>query len=149
MQGTSQLFDKVSSDSPVAAAVNSMKKYDPDFDFEELQDEAMEIFQEFYCNFLTGNKEYLDMVCGGTAGAICKAHIDLRDKEGWRFKYEEVLCASNCFFQGGMLENRVPQFSFTIEVQEFDEKLCRKSGGKFVPSEKCQTPACTGAIMNN
>ena len=77
------------------------------------------------------------MVCGGTAGAICKAHIDLREKEGWRFKYEEVLCASNCFFQGGMLENRVPQFSFTIEVQEFDEKLCRKSGGKFVPSEKC------------
>ena len=53
-----------------------MQRYDPDFDLEELTDEAMEIFQEFYCNFLSGNKEYLEMVCGGTAGALCKAHIE-------------------------------------------------------------------------
>ena len=75
------------------------------------------------------------MVCGGTAGAVCKAHIDLREKEGWRFKYEEVLCASNCFFHGAMLENRVPRFTYVIEVQELDEKLDRKTGGIFVPGE--------------
>ena len=75
-----------------------MQRYDPDFDLEELTDEAMEIFQEFYCNFLSGNKEYLEMVCGGTAGALCKAHIEQREKEGWVFKYEELLNCSNCFF---------------------------------------------------
>ena len=75
-----------------------MKKYDPEFDFEELEGEALEIFQEFFCNLLSGNKEYIEMVCGGTASPMCKALIDLREKEGWRFKYEELLTASNCFF---------------------------------------------------
>jgi len=85
-----------------------MKKYDPEFDFEELEVEALEIFREFYCNFLTGNKEYLGLVCGGTAGALCKAHIELREKEGWRFKYEELLNVQTCIFQGAFVENRVP-----------------------------------------
>ena len=57
----------------MAQAIKSMQRYDPDFDLEELRDEAQEIFQEFYCNFLSGNTEYLDMVAGGTAGALCKA----------------------------------------------------------------------------
>ena len=70
-----------------------MQSYDPDFDLEDLTDEAIEIFQEFYCNFLSGNTEYLDMVCGGTAGALCKAQIELRGKEGWKYKYEELLNA--------------------------------------------------------
>jgi len=135
VQASSQIVDKIASDSPVAQAIILMKKYDPDFEFEELEGEAMEIFQEFYCNFLTGNKEYLDMVCGGTASALCKAHIELREKEGWRFKYEELLSASNCFFQGGMVENRLPQFIYHIEVQEFDEKVDVKKGGKFEPAE--------------
>ena len=55
-----------------------MKKYDPDFDVEELQYEAEEIFKEFYCNFLSGNQDYLDLVCGSTAGAMCKALIEIR-----------------------------------------------------------------------
>ena len=50
-------------------AVKEMKKYDPEFDLEELTYEAEEIFQEFYCNYLTGNSEYLKLVCGSTAGA--------------------------------------------------------------------------------
>ena len=65
---------------------------------EDLNDEAMEIFQEFYCNFLSGNTEYLELVTGGTASALRKAHIEVREKEGWRFRYEELLNASNCFF---------------------------------------------------
>lgn len=36
-----------------------MKKYDPHFDLEELCYEAEEVFKEFYCNYLAGNKEYL------------------------------------------------------------------------------------------
>jgi len=27
--------------------------------------EAEEIFKEFYCNFLSGNIEYIEKVCGG------------------------------------------------------------------------------------
>jgi hypothetical protein len=73
VQLSSKAVDRVTSDSPMAAAIISMQKYDPEFDVEDLRDEAQEIFQEFFCNYLSGNKEYLDMVCGGTAGALCKA----------------------------------------------------------------------------
>lgn len=69
MQG----FDKMSQTSACAQAITSMQKYDPDFELVDLDDEAMEIFQEFYCNYLSGNKDYIEMVCGGTAGAMCKA----------------------------------------------------------------------------
>ena len=108
VQAANQGIDKIVSESACAQAIKAMKKYDPDFDLEDLSDEAQEIFQEFYCNFLSGNKDYLSMVCGGTAGALCKAHIEQREKEGWRFKYEELLNTSNCFFQGGLIEQRVP-----------------------------------------
>ena len=59
VQGSAMVYDKFANDSPVAQAILAMKKYDPEFDFEELEQEAMEIFQEFYCNYLSGNKEYL------------------------------------------------------------------------------------------
>ena len=108
VQAANQAADKLFSETACAQAVASMKKYDPEFDIEELGDEASEIFQEFYCNFLTGNQEYIDMVCGGTAGALCKAHIEQRQKEGWRFKYEELLNCGHCFFQGGLIESRIP-----------------------------------------
>ena len=31
-------------------------------------------------------------------------------------------------FQGALVENRVPQFSYHIEVQEFDERVTEKTG---------------------
>jgi len=52
-----------------------MQAYDPYFDFEELEYEATEVFQEFYCNFLAGNLEYLQKVSAGTALAVCKGDI--------------------------------------------------------------------------
>lgn len=55
VQAANQAADKLFSETACAQAVASMKKYDPEFDIEELGDEASEIFQEFYCNFLTGN----------------------------------------------------------------------------------------------
>lgn len=42
-------------ESSCAKAVAYMQKYDPDFDFEDLQIESKEIFKEFYSNFLTSN----------------------------------------------------------------------------------------------
>ena len=58
------LVDKMKNETQQSIAVSRMQKYDPEFDLEELTDEAEEIFKEYYCNFLTGNTEYLDMVCG-------------------------------------------------------------------------------------
>ena len=55
-----------------------MEAYDPYFQFEELEMEATDIFAEFYCNFLTGNLEYLEIVSGGPALAITKADIQRR-----------------------------------------------------------------------
>jgi hypothetical protein len=40
-----------------------MKLYDADFDLENLTFEAEEVFKEFYCNFLAGNKNYMELVC--------------------------------------------------------------------------------------
>lgn len=35
-------------------------------------------------------------------------------------------------FQGGYVENRVPQFIYHIEVQEFDERVDAKTGERYV-----------------
>lgn len=55
-----------------------MKKYDPTFDLEDLSFEAEEIFKEFYCNYLAGNKAYLQKVSTGPV-AVLGAMIDLRN----------------------------------------------------------------------
>lgn len=118
-----------------------MKKYDPEFDLEELTYEAEEIFKEFYCNFLTGNEAYLDIVCGGPAKALTMTTVQLRKKQGWKYKYDELLYCGPTMFQGALVENRVPQFSYHIEVQEFDERVTEKTGQP-VEGEK-------GKLMSN
>ena len=55
-----------------------MTAYDPYFEFDDLEIEATEVFQEFYCNFLAGNVPYLEKVSGGPALAICKTEIKRR-----------------------------------------------------------------------
>lgn len=105
-----------------------MQRYDPEFDLEDLTEEASQIFQEFYCNYLSDNKEFIDIVCGGTAGAQLKALVDLREKEGWKYRFQELLNCSHCILQGGFIENRVPQFIYHIEVQEFDERVNVETG---------------------
>ncbi len=57
--------DALFAESTCARAVREMQKTDPNFDIEELAFEAEEIFKEFYCNFLSGNTEYIEKVCGG------------------------------------------------------------------------------------
>ena len=56
------------------------------------------------------------MVCGGSAGAFMKAMIEQREKEGWEYRYQEPLSVHNPFFMGGHIEERIPQFSYNIEV---------------------------------
>ena len=116
VQRASQVADKILSETGCALAITHMKKYDPEFDIEELQYEAEEIFKEFYCNYLTGNVDYLDMVCGSQAGALCKAMIEIRQKQGWVHKYEELLNIGNIIFMGGKIENNTPMFSYHLEV---------------------------------
>lgn len=60
-----------------------MEAYDPYFEFAELEIEATDIFKEFYCNFLSGNIDYLENVSAGPALAICKTEIKRRATEGW------------------------------------------------------------------
>jgi len=55
--------------------VKEMQKTDPNFQLEDLAFEAEEIFKEYYCNFLSGNIEYIEKVCGGQALAMNKAWI--------------------------------------------------------------------------
>lgn len=79
-------------------AILAMRRYDPEFEFEAMTYEAEEIFKEFYCNYLSGNKAYLELVCGTTVLPLLKAMIELREKEGWKFKFEEFLDCGQAFF---------------------------------------------------
>jgi len=114
-------------ESSCARAVKEMKQYDPEFDLISLSYEAEEIFKEFYCNFLSGNLEYIEKVCGKAALAISKTEIKRRVTEGWKNKYQDILDAGSTNFTGGMVpEKQPPQFSFTINVQEIDCKVLLK-----------------------
>ena len=93
-----------------------MEAYDAYFDFGELEAEATEIFKEFYCNFLSGNLEYLEKVSGGPALAICKLECKRRQTEGWKLLYDEMLDCGDAVFNGGQLENALPQFSFIVDT---------------------------------
>lgn len=55
-----------------------MQKYDPDFDLNNLAVEFLEIFKEFYCNYLSDNVEYLEKVCGGPGLAVTKSEVKRR-----------------------------------------------------------------------
>lgn len=70
IRGTAQVIDKVKSETQWTKAVREMTKYDAEFDLEELPYEAEECFKEFYCNYLTGNKEYLKLVSSGPASIL-------------------------------------------------------------------------------
>ena len=108
-------YDKARSDTGQVKAIAAMKRYDPDFEFFEMQYEVEEVFREFYCNFLDGNKDYVKALTAGEA-SIMQALIELREKEGWEFKYPEVLDASIPEFIGAKMVEGVPAFTFTIAV---------------------------------
>jgi hypothetical protein len=108
VRGVGQVTDTVFTESSCARAVAEMQKFDPDFDIEELTYEAEEIFSEFYCNFLAGSIEYMEMVCASTALGVTKGTIQLRQKEGWEYKCKELLRCGQAIFTGGQVVERVP-----------------------------------------
>ena len=81
-----------------------MEAYDPYFDFDELEIEATEFFKEFYCNFLSGNLDYLETVSAGPALAICKTEIKRRATEHWKYKYDEMLDCTKATFNSGQMD---------------------------------------------
>jgi len=58
--------------------------------------------------------------------------IDLRDKEGWVYKYEELLDCNHPHFIGAKMHEGVPCFTFTIDVQELDYKINKVDGTPYV-----------------
>ena len=115
VQKVVQAADLAYTESSCARAIKAMEAYDPYFQFEDLETEATEIFKEFYCNFLSGNLEYLGTVSGGPALAICKGEIKRRATEGWVYKYDEMLDCSNAIFNSGQMD-AVPSFTYIIET---------------------------------
>ena len=59
---------------------------------------------------------------------MVKAHVQLREKEEWKYKYDELLNCGRADFQGGQILERVPTFSYHISVQEIDDKVNVKTG---------------------
>jgi hypothetical protein len=64
--------------------------------------------------------------------------IELRTKEGWKYKFEEFIECGPAFFQGAKVEEGRPCFSYNFEVQEFDAKISLKDGSE-VDSEMLKT----------
>ena len=62
--------EKLKADTAWAKAVQEMLRYDPEFNIEDLTFEAKEIFMEYYCNYLSGNVEYLKKVSSGEAAIM-------------------------------------------------------------------------------
>lgn len=113
------------TETSCAKAIKNMQAYDPYFDFDDLEIEATEIFKEFYCNFLSGNLEYLETVSAGPALAVCKADITNRKKEHWEYAYHEMLDCGKAVFNGGQMD-QVPSFTYIVSTQEIDCKICTK-----------------------
>jgi hypothetical protein len=113
VQAAAQAVDYAYVESSCAKAIKSMEAYDPDFDLHDLEKEAGEIFREFYCNFLAGNIEFLDKVSGGTALAVCKAHLKLRATDGVIFMFEEPFDCAEATFQSGEITT-APGFTFIV-----------------------------------
>lgn len=129
VQSSRRVVDVAFSESGLARAIKEMQKYDRDFDLQDLHYEAEEIFKEFYCNFLNGNLDYVEKVCGKAGLAIAKTEIKRRQTEGWKYKYDDILNINHPNFLGGQIPDKSPpQFSFTIEVQEIDCKVNVKDG---------------------
>lgn len=112
------------SESTCARAIKEMQKYDKEFDLQELNTEFAEIFKEFFCNYLSGNVEYLEKVCGGAGLAVTKSEVKRRQVEGWKYRYTDILdCGLVTFLGATVQEKGIPQFSFTIVIQEIDCKV--------------------------
>lgn len=123
VQRSREVIDIAFIESGTAKAVKHMKAYDRDFDINELPFEAEEVFKEFFCNFLSGNLDYIESVSSSTALALVKAELKRRKEEGWEYRYTDILDSGNVQFLGGMVpEKQPPNFSFTINVQEINCK---------------------------
>lgn len=72
---------------------------------------------------MTGNQAYMDKITGGTAHAWFKAMIELRKKEGWTYKVEELLDVRLVSFMSGRIIEGVPSFVYSIEVEEFNQRV--------------------------
>lgn len=70
VQGGVMVAEKLKADTAWAKAVQEMLRYDPEFNIEDLTFEAKEIFMEYYCNYLSGNVEYLKKVSSGEAAIM-------------------------------------------------------------------------------
>jgi hypothetical protein len=118
MQRASNIADKVKGGSACSKAVKEMQNYDASFELTDLDYEVKELGRELFCNFLSGNVEYMDKVSGGTAHAWFIAMIELRKKEGWAHKYEEVLDLRNVTFADGRIVEGRPTFKYSFDVEE-------------------------------
>jgi hypothetical protein len=132
VRGLAHAHDKVRAETGTAKAIKAMQRYDPEFDFASMHFEVEEIFREFYCNYLDGNLDYIRKLTAGEA-VIVQALIELRRKEGWEFKYPEVLDCSVPDFIGAKVVEGQPCFTFTVDVQEIDAKIVSETGEPYVP----------------
>ncbi len=58
------------------------------------------------------------MVSGSTAHAWFKAMIELRNKEGWGYKFDEVMDLRSVNFMGGRIIDGRPHFMYTFDIDE-------------------------------
>jgi len=124
----------VAGDTACGKAILNMQEYDPDFDIEDLTHEVEELTREFFCNYLSGNLEYIDKVMGGPAHSFCKAMIELKVKEKWVYKLEEVIDVRLVDFRKGRVSDGRPHFTYHVVVEEYNLRVDAKTGEDIVDS---------------
>lgn len=83
--------DYLFKETDLSKAIGKMKAYDHEFDILDLHYEIEEIFTDFFNGFLEGNLEYLQKFSDEQALAIVKGDLQRRNKEGWEYKFKEML----------------------------------------------------------
>lgn len=91
MRTSSEIIDSVSTESSMAKAIKYMRKYDAEFDIEELRFEVEEVFREFYNAYLSDDIEFLEKVSADAALGMTKNLVKIRKEKGMEYTFKEIL----------------------------------------------------------
>lgn len=113
------LVDKVTVKATSAEAIIIMRKYDPDFDFYELEQKVPSMLKSILKAEFTGDIEFIEAICKETALAIESTKIKFRKEKGLECKIKEPVYIDVAHYHNSVIiDSDNVRFQFIINVQE-------------------------------
>lgn len=126
---TRDIASIVTTESAGSAATRIMQKFDPEFDLVELHLESVEIFTEYFNAFLRGDLEYLEKFSAEAALGKAQGELKIREEQGWVPETQELIFIKEFpTFNGAKVQNGIPYFTFTHEIQEINCRVNPATG---------------------